>query len=153
MAMYQIGLVPVHVKRSKYRVQWADDGSREFDPDDWSVDSASFRELTRNWKPTINLFAHTSNTKCAKSYAYRNPQNNAAVDMFTQSWWNEIAWICPPTHLISDTLKKAEQTTMMAILVCPAWRLSSYWNTLFLDSSHAVESSGDTHIQTAHNPR
>ena len=137
---YQVRIAPVHVKRSDYRVQMADEGSREFDPDDWGIDAASYRSLTRNWNPTIDLFAHTSNSKCQRFYSYGQAQNTEAVDAFTQSWKNELAWMCPPTHLISETLKKAEETTMMGILVCPAWKSSSFWPTLFPDGRRAVHS-------------
>ena len=37
LTKYQVRIVPVHVRRSDYRVQWADEGSREFDPDDLSL--------------------------------------------------------------------------------------------------------------------
>ena len=140
LTKYQVRIVPVHVHRSDYRVQWADEGSREFDPDDWGVDAQSYKELTHNWKPTVDLFAHTSNTKCEKFYAYGRAQNCAAVDAFTQCWKEELAWMCPPTHLIGDALKRAEQTTMMAILVCPAWKSATYWSILFPNGKHAVAS-------------
>ena len=140
LAKYQVRIVPVHVRRSDYRVQWEDEGSREFDPDGWGVDALCYKELTRNWKPTVDLFAHTSNTKCKKNYAYGQAQNCAAVNAFTQCWRDELAWMCPPTHLIGDALKRAEQTKMMAILVCPAWKSATYWNILFPDGKHAVSS-------------
>ena len=55
LAKYQIRAVPVHLRRTDYRIQWADEGSREFDPDDWGIDQASYRALTKEWLSLIHI--------------------------------------------------------------------------------------------------
>ena len=148
LAEYKIRLVPVHLKRTDYRIQWADEGSREFDPDDWGIDARSFRELTKRWVPTVDLFAHATNRKCSKFYSYGNAPYTAGVDAFAHSWDNELAWVCPPVYLAADALKKIEHSTMMAILVVPVWKSAAYWPLLFPDGETAVESC--TSIQLFH---
>ena len=140
LAGYNIRIIPVHLKRTDYRIQWADEGSREFDPDDWTVDSRTFKELTKKWIPTIDLFAHSSNAKVSRFYSYGNAPNTAGVDAFAQCWAEEIAWVCPPTHLVTDAIRKIEATKMMAIVVIPAWRTATFWNAAFPDGRHAIAS-------------
>ena len=140
LSQYNIRLVPVHLKRSDYRIQWADEGSRSFDPDDWGIDKPSYRELTKTWQPTVDLFAHTSNAKCKKFYSYGAAPKTSGVDAFAQNWTDELAFACPPIYLIPDALKRIESTKMMAILVIPAWRSSAFWNLVFPDGRHAIQS-------------
>ena len=140
MAAFAIRLAPVHLRRTDYRIQWADEGSRSFDPDDWGLDLTSFKELTKHWQPTVDAFAHTSNFKCQRFYSYGDAPRTAGVDAFAQDWTNELAYICPPVNLVIDALKKIEATKMMAILVVPAWRSAAFWNMIFPDGRHAVQS-------------
>ena len=145
LSQYNIRVIPVHLKRTDYRIQWADEGSREFDPDDWTIDNASYRRLTAKWVPTVDLFAHSSNAKTSKFYSYGNAPKTTGVDAFAQCWAEEIAWICPPTHLITDAIRKVTVTKMMAILVIPAWRTASFWSAAFPDGKHAFK--GCVHIE------
>ena len=139
LSEYKIRLVPIHLRRTDFRIQWADEGSREFDPDDWSVDAKSYKELTRSWTPTVDLFTHSTNRKCKKFYSYGDAPYSAGIDAFSQSWENELAWICPPVYLIPEALKKIENTKMMAILVVPVWKAAAFWPLLFPDGKHGVE--------------
>ena len=150
LTSYQIRIVPIHLKRSDYRIQWADEGSRYFDPDDWTVDRATFEQLTDTWRPTVDLFAHTSNAKCMKFYTYGNASNSAGVDAFAQDWTGELAWTCPPIYLIPDAIKKIESTRMQAIFIVPEWRTSSFWAMLFPDGKHALESCKHIRIIKPH---
>ena len=99
-----------------------------------------YKEITKDWTPTVDLFAHTNNAKCHKFYAYGNAPHNGGVDAFAQAWDNEIAWACPPVYLITDVIKKIEASRMLAILCVPAWRSASFWPVLFPDGEYAIES-------------
>lgn len=140
LTSFQLRVVPVHLRRTDYRIQWANEGSRSFDLDNWTVDTASYKEITKNWTPTIDLFAHTPNAKCRRFYFYRAAAGSAGVDAFAFPWTNEIAWICPPVYLASEAVKRVEHTTMMAIVMLPAWKTARFWMTIFPDGEHAVES-------------
>ena len=139
LARYEIRVVPVHLRRTDYRIQWADEGSRCFDPDDWSIDNKCFHQLTRKWTPTIDLFADTTNAKYARFFSYGDAPRTAGVDAIAQCWREELAWICPPVYLVAEVVKKITHTKMMAILVMPAWTTSNFWSTLFPDGSHALD--------------
>ena len=138
LAKYRIRIVPVHLRRTDYRIQWADEGSRSFDPDDWGIDQASFRQITKTWKPTVDLFAHATNAKCERFYSYGDAPRTAGVDAMARSWNNELAWACPPVYLVAEVVRKIAHTNMMAILVVPAWRTAPFWSALFPDGQKAV---------------
>ena len=101
-----LDLIPIHLKRSDFRIQVADYGSRFYDPDDWRCDSRSFESLTSFWPATIDLFAHFSNTQLPRFYSYGNSPHTAGVDAFAHSWDNEIAWCCPQSILLSLLCEK-----------------------------------------------
>ena len=84
--------------------------------------------MTAAWKPSVDLFAHTSNAKCEKFYAYGDAPHASGVDAFAQDWTQELAWACPPVFLMIDTIKKIAETKMMAILVIPIWHTAAFWN-------------------------
>ena len=118
---------PIHLLREDYRIQTADFGSRYYDPDDWTVDNDSFSQLVTGWQPTIDLFAHVTNTKCERFYSYGDAPHTAGVDAFAQDWDNETAWCCPPTRMVIQAIHKTEASVMRAILVVPAWTSAAYW--------------------------
>ena len=88
----KLDIIPLHVRRSDYRIQAADHGSRFFDPDDWSIDTASFESITQFWPASIDLFAHFSNTHLPRFYSYGNAPHTSGVNAFAQDWTGEIAW-------------------------------------------------------------
>ena len=135
----RLDLIPIHLRRSDYRIEVADYGSRFYDPDDWSCDASSFEELTRFWHVTIDLFAHYSNAQVSRFYSYGNSPHTSGIDAFTHSWANELAWCCPPVNLVIPALKKIASSCMQAILVIPAWRSAHFWPIIFPDGQHAID--------------
>ena len=135
----KLDIIPVHVKRSDYRIEVADFGSRFYDPDDWSCDGASFEELTRFWKVTVDLFAHYSNAQVSRFYSFGMSPHTSGVDAFAFSWDQEIAWCCPPISLVIPALRKIAASMMQAILIIPAWRSAQFWPFLFPDGLHAID--------------
>ena len=136
----RINLYPVHLHREDYRIQVADFGSRYYDPDDWTVDNASYISLTQDWRPTIDLFAHFSNAKCERFYSYGKAPHTSGVDAFAQEWHQEVGWCCPPTRAVIPALQKIELSIMKAILIVPAWTSSAFWPFLFPDGHNARQS-------------
>ena len=122
-----LDIIPIHLKRSDYRIQVADYGSRFYDPDDWACDSASFEHLTVHWPATIDLFAHFTNAQVPRFYSFGNAPHTSGIDAFSHSWDNEIAWCCPPVSLVIPALKKIASSNMQAILIVPAWRSAQFW--------------------------
>ena len=138
-------LIPVQISREDYRIQEADHGTRFFDPDDWAVDFPSFQRLTekRSWTVTVGLFSHYSNKKCDKFYSFGRAPHTSGVDAFSQSWNNEVAWVCPPTSLVIQAIRKIGVSRMRAILVVPAWPSSIFWSFLFPDGERAQRMTKD----------
>ena len=119
---------PVHVSRNNYRIQLADEGTRYFDPDDWSVDSRSFKRFTVDKTVSLDVFAHSSNKRTERFFSFGKCPGSAGTDAFTQDWSTEDwAWICPPTGLIVDAIKKVLAIRMKAILVIPCWQTATFW--------------------------
>ena len=119
-------VVPIHVSRKDYRIQLADEGTRYFDPDDWSVDSRSFIRFTRDKEILLDVFVHTSNRRAERFFSYGKCPETSGVDAFAQSWNTEDwAWICPPTNLVIEAFKKILNTKMKAILVVPCWQTAN----------------------------
>ena len=75
LTKYQIRIVPIHLRRSDYRIQWADEGAREFDPDDWTIDSQSFKELTRVAAHGRPLCAHVQRENREILLLWTGPKN------------------------------------------------------------------------------
>ena len=134
-------ILPIQISRNDYRLQAADHGTRFFDPDDWAIDFESFRQLTgrSEWKPSIDTFAHFTNAKTDRFYSYGKSPNTQGVDAFAQSWRGETAWVCPPTSLIIQAVKKIAATDMKAVLITPAWPTAAFWSFIFPDGKRAHE--------------
>ena len=113
-------LTPIHLSREDYRIQTADEGTRFFDPDDWSINEIMYKKLTNNAAPTVDLFAHPNNAKCERFYSYGKCPRSAGIDAFTKSWEGERAWCCPPTSSVISSIKKILATRMEAIVIVPA---------------------------------
>ena len=135
----KLDLIPLHVRRSDYRIQAADHGSRFYDPDDWSIDTASFESITQFWPASIDLFAHFSNSHLPRFYSFGNAPHTSGVNAFAQDWSGEIAWCCPPVNLVIAAVRKIASSRMQAILVVPAWRSAFFWAFLFPDGVHALD--------------
>lgn len=86
-------IIPIQVSREDYRLKAADHGTRFFDPDDLAIDFESFRSTIteRDWKPSIDLFSHFSNTKHKRFYSYGRSPHTDGVDAFAHSCKGEVA--------------------------------------------------------------
>jgi hypothetical protein len=87
--------------REDERLVEADEASRRFDADDWSVSAYDF-ERVKSWAgiaPNFDLFASSSNSKC-ENFAARfawNAQSRLRVNAFTLDWNRlGVGWACPP---------------------------------------------------------
>ena len=137
MRELKVTIVPVHISREDYRIQIADEGTRYFDPDDWSVDAKSFQRFTTGKQIELDVFAHTSNRRAERFFSYGKCPHSAGTDAFAQEWDTKgWAWVCPPTNLIVDTVKKILESRMKAILVVPCWQTATFWPYICPDGEH-----------------
>ena len=139
---HNLVLLPVHLLREDPRIVLADQGSKWNDTDDWTVDwsTAENAQIWAGVQCNIDLFADPNNSKCARFCARYNCPRVEAVDAFSISWAEEVAWICPPTTRLVDTIRKiAHSPGLRGVLVVPAWRTALFWAVLFPDGKHATE--------------
>lgn len=87
----KFNIQPVHLSREDFRIQEADEETRFFNPDDWSVDQNMFRKLIKGRPVIIDLFAHTSNAKASKFFSYGKCPDSCGTDAFAQNWEGESA--------------------------------------------------------------
>lgn len=138
--LHKIGaaIKPIHISREDFRIQVADEGTRFFDADDWSIDRASYIKYTVGKRIAADIFVHASNSKAEIFFSYGKCPGTSGVDAFTQDWgFKEWAWVCPPTNLVIETIKKIAQTRMKAVLIVPKWQTADFWPYLCPDGQRA----------------
>jgi hypothetical protein len=102
--------------------------SRLVDVDDWSVRDDVFAEISDAVGGfTIDLFAHSGNTKCARFYAPFVCQGVLALDAFRQDWTGEYAYVCPPPSILMRVIGKIRRTSMHGVLIFPYWPSAPFW--------------------------
>lgn len=72
-------------------------------------------------KPTIDLFASRTNTKCEKYISWGRDPDAIAVDAFTVQWTQYFFYAFPPFPLILKTLQKVIKDKARGIIVFPYW--------------------------------
>ena len=83
----------------KYNSQ-ADYLSKQFDSDDWSINSRVFLELNRKYGPfTMDRFATDYNTKCTRFNSRWWCPGTTNINALSHSWAHETNWIVPPPNL------------------------------------------------------
>ena len=127
-----INILPIHLSRNDPRIEMADSGSRIRDSDDWSIDPESFEIINKQFGPfTIDLFADSSNSKCALFFSDFNCPGTAGINAFAHSWDTHNLWVCPPVSKILETWRKLSKTDCEGIIIVPAWKSANFWPFLF----------------------
>ena len=112
--------------------QQADYLSRIQDRDDWIIQPALFATIDQLWGPhTIDRFANNLNTQLPRFNSRFWCPGTEAVDTFTCDWRHEVNWACPPSHLISRTIRHAAKTCSRGTLIVPAWPSAPFWPVLY----------------------
>ena len=110
----------------------ADEYSKIFDFDDWSVADEIFRLFDARWGSfTCDIFANCKNFKVMKFYSkFWNP-GTSGVDAFAYDWAGENCWIVPPPSLVCRVLSHMEICKACGTLVVPKWKSALYWPMLW----------------------
>ena len=83
---------------------------RFIDKDDWSIDNEAFVHLDSKWgSHTIDRFSSHYNNHTPRFNSKFSAPGSEAVDALYQDMEGENSWICPPIHLIPDTLSHMKQ--------------------------------------------
>ena len=119
--------------------QQADYLSRIVDFDDWSVSPHIFRFLDLKWGPhSIDRFADEHNHLLPRfDSRFWNPYCEA-MDTFTRSWDFDNNWVCPPPHLVPQTLKHMRSCCAQGTLIVPLWRSAPFWPLFTTDGFHVA---------------
>lgn len=123
-------LSPVHLFREDERIQQADYLSKLKDSDNWSIDDHSFQTFHRDFQFELDVFADVKNRKVPRFMSRCYHVETQAVDAFSFSWIG-MAWVCPPTSLISKTVKRIQHSNCQGLLIVPNWPASEFFNELF----------------------
>jgi hypothetical protein len=97
-------------------------------------------------QPTIDLFAHSKNTKCHRFAAL--PGNLAGkveiLNAFSIRWTNELPYIFPPVQIIIPTvMQKIQEEKPLALVVVPHWPSQPWWG-LFRPMARVILTLGNT---------
>ena len=129
--------IAVWIPRDNPIMQIADMGSREFDIDNWTIDSPSFSSLNEKWGPfTVDIFASAENARLIKFYTQFPEVGSSGVNAFCQNLSGETVWATPPPRLITPAVKLLKRFKVTGVLCVPAWQASTFWTTLCPNGSH-----------------
>ena len=122
--------VAVWLPRDDPRIKVADEGSRDFDIDNWMIAVQNFVELSECWGPfTIDVFASDENARVNRYYTKER-------SVFCQDLTGEHVWACPPPRLIIPAIKHFVQAQVTGVLCVPIWQASPFWVALCPNGSH-----------------
>jgi hypothetical protein len=124
-------IIPIHLLRDDPRIKIADDGSKTTDTDNWQVDDQTFQRNRTRFKFTIDLFASDRNSKCQRFYSNFFCPGTSGIDAFSDSWDDEVAWICPPIQEIIRIVRRLKTSRTTGILFVPKWKTADYWVEIF----------------------
>jgi hypothetical protein len=125
----------------------ADAFSRMEATGDYALRADVYNNAVRTFQvwPTIDLFAHKRNCKCARFAAVPGPLAETAeiLDAFSCRWDLETPYVFPPVQIIDRVLQKIRMEKVTALVVVPKWPSQPWW-TLFCQMTKSVLELGKT---------
>lgn len=118
------------VPRTSSIIKIADQGSRQFDVDNWMIDTPNFLSLNEKWGQfSLDAFASDENARVKKFYSLEK-------NVFCQNLQGEHVWACPPPRLIMPAVKMFIKYGVTGVLCVPWWQASPFWTTLCPNGTH-----------------
>jgi hypothetical protein len=128
----KINIEPIHLRREDPRIQMADEGTRQLDSDNWSIDYASFKWFEDNFELDIDMFADQTNKRLPRFCSLYYAQNTESVDAFATCWKDKgNLWLCPPVSLLIKVFNRIVVSECKGILIMPVWKTSSFFCLYF----------------------
>jgi hypothetical protein len=86
----------------------------------------------RGVKPTVDVFANSTNHKCKRFLALpgRLAEGAVALDGLRFTWAGELAYVFPPVQLLPRVLQKMRLERDTVVMVVPQWPSRPWWNML-----------------------
>ncbi|MES9972159.1 MAG: reverse transcriptase domain-containing protein, partial [Candidatus Thiodiazotropha sp.] len=127
-----IKLSPEWISRDHEALARADEYSRRFDNDDWSIKEWVFTQLNEIWgKFSNDRFA--SNNKCVRFNSKHWCLGCEGVDAMAQTWSGELNWWVPPPKMLCSCLNKIVLEKACGTLIVPKWQSASFWPLICSD--------------------
>jgi hypothetical protein len=131
----RINVEPIHLKREDPRIQLADEGTRQLDSDNWSIDYLSFKWFQDRFQLDIDMFADNLNKKLPRFCSLYYADGTEGVDAFASCWKHKgNLWLCPPVSLLVRVANRIRSTECKGILILPVWKTASYFSLFFGDN-------------------
>lgn len=102
----------------------ADFASRHFTGDtEWGINPLIFKAICHHWfKPTVDLFASSSNHMLTKYVSWGPDEGAIACDAFLLDWSTfDSVYVFPPFRLATRCLQKIKAEKPTGIIVVPTW--------------------------------
>ena len=101
---------------------------RFVDKDDWRINPSVFRLLDAKWAPhTVDRLATYYNAQLLRFNSKFASPGCSGVDALAQDWSAENNWLCPPVHLIIDSVRNLKSCPGRWTLIIPEWPSASFW--------------------------
>jgi hypothetical protein len=135
---FNIVLVPIWVSRENELISWADQGSRDFRSDDYSLDPVTVSTLESKFgKFSVDCMANSATAICRKFFSRYSSPGTSGIDFFAQILSQEEFYFCfPPVRRAVDAIKHLALCKVSGILVIPVWPRSQIFSWFFPDGAH-----------------
>ncbi len=129
----EVQIEPIHLLRQDPRIQIADEGSKQPDSDNWSIDDASFSWILEKFpQMETDMFADASNRRLKKFCSLYYSPDTWAVDAYSACWKSlGFLWLCPPVSCLIKTHWRIMCSECEGVLVLPVWKTSSFYGLFF----------------------
>ena len=124
-----IQIEPIHLLRQDPRIEKADEGSKNKDTDNWSLDAWSFSMLQSQLSEPFetDLFADCNNKRTETFFSLFYSEGTCGTDAFAQDWTKlGNLWICPPVAQLINVHRRIEDTKCRGMIVFPFWESSNF---------------------------
>ena len=137
---YGITVEAVWKPREDEIITWADQGSRDFDQDDISLDFETMLTIYNHFGDfDYDGFASAANTKGKKFFSRENSPGSAGINFFHQKLDPTQSHFCfPPPRLLAATVRHIEHCRATAVCIVPVWANSSFYSIFWPDGRHAA---------------
>ena len=139
---YNISMEAVWVSREDGIITLADEGSRDYDRDDISLDFDTMSLIFQIFGDfDLDAMATASTTKGRNFFSKRQTPGTSGVNFFHQDLRQYESIFCfPPPRLARAAMQQMKDQEVRAIFVIPVWPASTFFSSFFPDGVHALKS-------------
>lgn len=140
---YGIQVIPIWQPRDTIHIVLADIGSKQYmSTDEWSMDTTTFKKIQKTLRVqvTVDGFATSENTKCAKFFSKYPQVGSTGINFFAQELSSqEVYWVCPPVSQVIRAIKHIlnSKSGVVALVSFPEWVSANYWTFVMKGNNFA----------------